>query len=991
MAQQGRTTATKGKSSTTKKKTGAGAKSTAQRKTNANTAKSSSKSRATQGRRTSAQSAQSAKNDTQNWAIILFAISVFLLAVACIKADAAWLAMHNFVKGSLGICAFVFPFLLMYIAILTAMERQAKSKSRKLWLIAVFTVVLSSSFYIFNANIYEKDASYLRTIGILYREGEDGKVTGALSGIFGYPLYKIFGLTGSKIIISILLCVLFMIITGITLKTIIGVVSRPVKAVKENINRHMIAEDEYEDYDDDYDEDYTENVNGRKKQFASDYDIDVPLDSGVRTDAEGLTAEKFNKITKQSKKSAKRSSKKDNIIDIELDDDDAPSDEMEQKQATDEKIAQLQKLLRDNNLENLPDYQIASVIAAEVTRRKSLESKSDPMQKQPDPQTVPVENIEYNARIKSVPIEKPVQEDTKEDYSEYEDNNVITSEYDDGYTEEQSDTNSYEYIDDDTSDYNDNIENESDAEYDGIQTVRADFTAPQSITHKKEATYKYPYLGLLHPPEPTDDFSNSSELSENGQKLIDTLKSFGVAARIVDIARGPSITRYEIQPAPGVKISKITNLSDDIALNLAASGVRIEAPIPGKAAVGIEIPNRIVSIVTIRELIASKEFKNAKSKLSVVLGKDISGDIVVTDLSKMPHLLIAGTTGSGKSVCVNSILLSLLFRATPQEVKILLIDPKMVEFSKYKGIPHLLVPVVSDAKKAAGALNWAVSEMLKRYQLFAEYGVRDIIGYNKLVEQNLEKACSQVDENGEIAEIYPNEKLPQIVIAIDELADLMMAAPNEVEEAICRLAQMARAAGMHLVIATQRPSVNVITGVIKANIPSRIALKVSSQIDSRTILDVGGAEKLIGRGDMLFSPVGQAKPLRVQGGYASDEEIENVTEFLKKSQTSEYDEEVIEQIEQITAQNIGGKEDKRTSDSEGSDDPMMEEAIKVVVEAGQASTSLLQRRLRLGYARAGRLIDEMEQMGIVGPHEGSKSRQVLMSHQEWLERSNSIH
>ena len=989
MAQQGRTTATKGKNSTAKKKTGAGAKSAAQRKTNVSTAKSGSKSRVTQGRRTTA---QSTKNDAQTWAWILFAISILLLAVAFVKADAAWLAMHNFVKGSLGICAFVFPFLLMYIAILTAMERQAKSKSRKLWLIAIFTVVLSSSFYIFNANIYAKDASYLRTIGILYREGEGNKVTGALSGIFGYPIYKIFGLTGSKIIISILMCVLFMIITGITLKTIIGVVSRPVIVVKENINRHMSAEDEYEDYDEYCDEDYSEDVNNKRKQFASNYDIDVPLDNGIRTDAEGLTAEKFKKITKQSKKTAKRNAQKDNIIDIELDDDDEVSDAIEQKQVTDEKIAQLQKLLRDNNLENLPDYQIASVIAAEVTRRKSLESKSDPMQKQPDPQTVPVENIEYNARIKSVPIEKTVQEDKIEDFTEYEneDNNVIKSEYDDDYNEEQNDVNYHEYVEDSKFDYN-NIENESDAEYDEVQTVKTNITAAQPIIPKKEATYKYPYLGLLHMPEYTDDFSHSSELSENGQKLIDTLKSFGVAARIVDIARGPSITRYEIQPAPGVKISKITNLSDDIALNLAASGVRIEAPIPGKAAVGIEIPNRIVSLVTIRELIGSKEFKNAKSKLSVVLGKDISGDIVVTDLSKMPHLLIAGTTGSGKSVCVNSILLSLLFRATPQEVKILLIDPKMVEFSKYKGIPHLLVPVVSDAKKAAGALNWAVSEMLKRYQLFAEYGVRDIIGYNKLVDQNLEKACSQVDENGEISEIYPNEKLSQIVIAIDELADLMMAAPNEVEEAICRLAQMARAAGMHLVIATQRPSVNVITGVIKANIPSRIALKVSSQIDSRTILDVGGAEKLIGRGDMLFSPVGQAKPLRVQGGYASDEEIENVTEFLKKSQTSEYDEEVIEQIEQITAQNIGNKDDKRNSDDESSDDPMMEEAIKVVVEAGQASTSLLQRRLRLGYARAGRLIDEMEQMGIVGPHEGSKSRKVLMSHQEWLERSNSIH
>ena len=516
-----------------------------------------------------------------------------------------------------------------------------------------------------------------------------------------------------------------------------------------------------------------------------------------------------------------------------------------------------------------------------------------------------------------------------------------------------------------------------------------------------ENTYCYPPIELLYPSSNKEDNRKAmEELERNGTKLESTLKSFGVNANIVNICRGPSVTRFEVQPAPGVKISKITNLSDDIALNLASSGVRIEAPIPGKAAVGIEVPNKVITMVSMRELIDSSKFKNAKSKLSVVLGKDISGNTIVTDLSKMPHLLIAGTTGSGKSVCVNSILISLLYKATPDEVKLLLIDPKMVEFSKYKGIPHLLIPVVTDPKKAAGALNWAVNEMENRYKIFSTFGVRDIGGYNTMIDSynkiRAEKTPEELEEeplvNDEGIPI-PNEKMASIVIAIDEFADLMMTAPNEVEDSICRLAQKARAAGMHLVVATQRPTVNVITGVIKANIPSRISLKVSSQLDSRTILDVGGAEKLIGRGDMLFAPIGAPKPTRVQGCYASDAEIENVTAYIKKDHSSQYNVEIQEEIEKITEQELTKGKDKDTSDDVGggfSEDSMMEDAIKLVVENGQASTSLLQRRLRLGYARAGRLIDEMEQMGIVGPHVGSKSREVLMTYQQWLERKNNM-
>lgn len=519
---------------------------------------------------------------------------------------------------------------------------------------------------------------------------------------------------------------------------------------------------------------------------------------------------------------------------------------------------------------------------------------------------------------------------------------------------------------------------------------------------KSEKKYSFPPVQLLTPPNNHNEQNAMEELQTNSRKLIDTLNSFGVNANITNICRGPSVTRYELQPAPGVKISKITNLSDDIALNLAANGVRIEAPIPGKAAVGIEVPNKVVSMVSMRELIDSDEFRRAKSKLTAVLGRDISGEIVLTDIAKMPHLLIAGTTGSGKSVCVNSILISILYKATPDEVKLLLIDPKMVEFSKYKGIPHLLVPIVSDAKKAAAALGWAVNEMLNRYKIFSEFDCKDIDSYNSLIEKNLryiENNPPVPNEEGEMVQPVmeinglpvAKEKMSRVVIAIDELADLMMAAPSEVEDSICRLAQMARAAGMHLILATQRPTVNVITGLIKANVPSRISLKVISNMDSRTILDVGGGEKLIGRGDMLFSPVGAPKPVRVQGCYASEEEIEGVTAYIKKSAKAEYNSEIEENIKRIEAEGLSnGKKGGNDDSGDINVDSKMEEAIQFVIESGQASTSMLQRRLKVGYARAGRMIDDMEQLGIVGPHQGSKPRDVLMTYNEWLERRNVL-
>ena len=475
----------------------------------------------------------------------------------------------------------------------------------------------------------------------------------------------------------------------------------------------------------------------------------------------------------------------------------------------------------------------------------------------------------------------------------------------------------------------------------------------------EDENYEYPPIELLGKPAKKALKGGAKALTDTATKLQKTLYSFGVSAKVENVSVGPAITRYELKPAEGVRVSKIANLADDIALNLAAETIRIEAPIPGKQAVGIEVPNKEKEAVHLREVLESEEFQNNKSKLTVALGKDVAGNIQLADIAKMPHVLIAGSTGSGKSVCINTIISSIIYNAKPSEVKLVMVDPKVVELSVYNGIPHLLIPVVTDPKKAAGALAWAVQEMDDRYNKFAQKGVRDLKGYNKAIEK----------EEGV-------GKLPQIVIIVDELADLMMVAAKDVEEAICRLAQKARAAGMHLVIATQRPSVDVITGLIKANIPSRIAFAVSSQVDSRTILDSVGAEKLLGKGDMLFFPSGAPKPLRVQGAFVSDEEVEKIVDFVKQNGTATYSEDILESIEK---NNKTDKEIAQEADEDDETDPFLMDAIETVVETGQASTSFIQRRFKVGYARAGRIIDQMEERGIISGYQGSKPREVLMS------------
>ncbi len=551
---------------------------------------------------------------------------------------------------------------------------------------------------------------------------------------------------------------------------------------------------------------------------------------------------------------------------------------------------------------------------------------------------------------KSSSLHGNFKKDKEVSFDKYE--KELEEEYVEEYIEdEMPDDIEEEYIEDEMPD---------DIEEEYIEDEMADDIEEEHIEDEIPDDIQSPPIELLEEP----GYEKNSVLAKfnarkNAEKLINTLNSFGVKAKIINISEGPSVTRYELQPDYGVKVSKIVSLTDDIALNLAAPSVRIEAPIPGKSAIGIEIPNKKVMPVLLREVIESQDFLNHPSKLAFAVGKDIAGTSVIADIATMPHLLIAGATGSGKSVCINTLITSLIYKSTPKEVKFLMVDPKMVELGIYNGIPHLLIPVVTDPKKAAGALNWAVQEMTNRYKLFAENSVRDLKGYNNIM----------IKEG--------KETLPQIVIIIDELSDLMMVAPNDVEDCICRLAQMARAAGMHLVIATQRPSVNVITGVIKANIPSRISFAVSSQVDSRTILDMSGAEKLLGKGDMLFSPLGMSKPIRVQGALITDKEVESIVSFIKLKATAKYDEDILKEIE---------SQAEPTRQDDSFDDELLPQVIDMVIEQGQASTSLIQRKFKLGYSRAARILDSMEAQGIVGPFEGSKPRKVLITKSQWKER-----
>lgn len=819
--------------------------------------------------------AEAIRQRNQIRAVVLFAGALFLACLVLIPGDNLWRWVHGAILGLFGSWALLWPVLMIYVAVVTALDKPQGSIGGKIWLTALIIVLFCAAGYIFSAELPPTGTKLTEYIASLYH-GNAGIGGGVFGGMLGLPLLKAMGDLGARIVVILLLFVAVMVLTGTTLLGLFRAIKKPVDVVSEGVQNAKQRREE-------------ERL--ILEQDRANSEIDIPLEPQLP--AHPVSSDPQQLFSKPAPKPKKK-----------------------------EKNEKLDKLKEVFGVAEQPEEQPPADSEPEVPQEPELPAASEHLKEEPQ------EEVQEESQAASKLLQAAAWEAPREKPAPSE-------------PEPELDTDST-------------------------------FEAP-ALEEGKEPPYIFPPVTMLAMSPHSNPVQETEELQTNGRILVDTLKSFNVETKILDICRGPSVTRYELQPAPGVKISKITGLSDDLALNLAATGVRIEAPIPGKAAVGIEVPNKSRNTVRMRELVESNAFQTSKSKLSVALGRDIAGQPVVADLSKMPHLLIAGTTGSGKSVCINSLIISMLYKASPEEVRFLMIDPKAVELTEYNGMPHMLVPVVTDPRKASGALGWAVSEMMDRYKIFSSCNVRNLKGYNALAEsQNFQ------DENGQ-----PMPFMPQIVIIIDELADLMMAAPKEVEDSICRLAQLARAAGMHLVVATQRPSVDVVTGLIKANIPSRIALTVSNMVDSRTILDTGGAEKLLGNGDMLFAPVGSNKPLRVQGCYVSDDEISSIVEFVKKSRVMEYDETVIEEIERKAASE-GEKGETQESEG-GSSDPMMDEAIKCVVEAGQASTSLLQRRLRLGYARAGRLIDEMEQLGIVGPHEGSKPRQVLMTYSQWME------
>jgi len=838
--------------------------------------------------------------------VIAFGLLVILSLFTSGGAGIIGAIIRSLLIGLFGIGAYVLPFFLIIGSVYAFLKRAGGIKVSKFVFMTIGFLLLITLVHIMGTNNEINEDGFFSYLASSYADGsiDNGGLFGA---IFSLLFVGLIGRDGSYIVIIAALLVLVIILTG---KSFFGAISRAYSTAGEAFNKYSDEEDdEYiDDNINDDDEPYyrrqeQETMFGRKKinknkevktfiidenKDTEDYiDENIELDAGIHLAMSDL---KNKPVGGGSKSTQVRNSGKLNRLDIISDDEiDQMRMENEQMQV---KLAGLKEF--DEEREALPD----------------LEECGN------NEQDIDVDENVYEG----VETAKEIEEGFLA-INEYKRNPV---------NKEKQDAGSSRKIDEDD--------------------IHIEISSGTEQVPFKKIGYIKPPIDLLSDTPDMVSSSSRAAILENSKKLESTLKSFGVEAKVVSVSQGPAVTRYELSPGQGVKVSKISGLADDLALNLAAVGIRIEAPIPGKSVVGIEIPNKEVMPVYLKEVLDDEEFKNFPSKLAVALGKDIAGNTVIADIAKMPHLLIAGATGSGKSVCINTIVISLLYNSSPDEVKLLMIDPKVVELSIYNGIPHLLIPVVTDPKKAAGALNWGVQEMINRYKLFAEANVRDLKGYNRVLKER--------DE----------EILPQIVIIVDELSDLMMVAANEVEDAICRLAQMARAAGIHLIIATQRPSVDVITGLIKANVPSRLAFAVSSSIDSRTILDSTGAEKLLGKGDMLFNPVGLSKPQRVQGAFISDKEVESIVDFLKVSCGKEYDSEM---IDRITAP-------KAVEDFDGESDELFEEAVGFVISKEKASASMLQRQFRIGYNRAARLIEEMETRGVVGPEDGSKPRKVLM-------------
>lgn len=931
--------------------------------------------------------------------VIMFAVGIVLTLAAVIPAGEGegWRGFFDIMHGLFGYSAFLVGPLLIFVAIRLSAFKEGHKLGMDVLKCVGGILLLCAAVQIFSVGAVPGE-NFGEVIANLYKDGKEFRGGGVFALFIG-GLLLLLGRLGATILIIILILVCVLLCTGITVADFTDRMVKPVRNAKDKAVEHhnrireenRIAAEELHMQQDEIEKIQAE-IDAEQQEKRSVAELSRAVFSV--SDPEEQEPEPIVEDT--SAHTEPESSEKPHIIEVPRPD---PVKPAEPELPAEPDPAETEQLLEEQH-EDSVDYMAEIKDYIMQKNRAVLEeaerSEKDPLEdedaelvpiidalhrfKEENPENAPVSSIQdlpENSITSSEESELPFDLDDVADEPETE-----LHPQKDAAVPETSAPKAAEP---------ERPENPVKPEI--VEVPRPDRpvtppTAPAperpAMPLKKPApeelnfsdVYTLPPVNLLNPVQKKltqADIDN--EIDRNSKKLVEALQSFGVQTKLVGVSRGPSVTRYELQPAPGVKISKITGLQDDIALNLASAGVRIEAPIPNKSAVGIEVPNKARDTVFFRELVDTTEFKKSfDKKLETVLGKDISGAMVTCNIAKMPHLLIAGTTGSGKSVCVNSIIMSILMKSTPQDVRLIMVDPKKVEFMMYNGIPHLLIPVVTDPKKAAGALAWAVNEMLNRYKQFSDNNVRDFTGFNELAKD---------PDSGLM-------KMSHIVIFIDELADLMMASPKDVEDSIVRLAQMARAAGMHLVIATQRPTVNVVTGLIKANIPSRIALMVASQTDSRVILDVSGAEKLLGNGDMLYMPVGLPKPVRVQGCFVSDKEVERVVEFIKQTFQAEYDELVMEEVERQTEMVASAQDSKSSGNSDSGDidtsDERLEDAIDFVVESGTCSTSSLQRRLKLGYGRAARLVDIMEEMGIVGPLEGSKPRQVLMTKQEWAER-----
>ncbi|MCI7767440.1 MAG: DNA translocase FtsK [Oscillospiraceae bacterium] len=889
---------------------------------------SGKKSSSSKGRQTKAEIESKRANDRVLWSTVIFAVGILILAFLLFEGESAWLAIHNIILGLFGVGAILVPPILIYASVMISKDAERDTVSGKLAQGILLVLLCCAVIQIFFSDPINPDITFGKLLTDLFEDGKAMHGGGLFSAIIALPLLKLFGKTGAAIIVIILAFVFAMLLAN---KTIVDV----YRAIRNIFAAADAARPEYEEV-----EDFVPPPGARKQpKKALPANPPAPPKSVPNADVPPAAAEEKRKdfnidipLPFGKKKAEKEPpAKQEDAVQP------APAEPEKPKSAVELEADAIARSVEENEAQRQ-----AAKAAAQNTAAESKQDKQDDL-----------------ASIIKKAVTKPMGQPEKPASPAAGSPLFRKNEKAKGSTLASNKIG-------------------DDEDLDMPETTAQDIQNEIAENIPAPAEYVIPPMELLKKSSNELNAEEAeAEMKQNADTLVETLKSFGVMTRIVDIHRGPTVTRYELQPNAGVKISKITGLADDIALNLAAAGVRIQAPIPGKAAVGIEVPNKIKDIVTLRDVLDTDEFKNAESKLTFAVGKNIDGETILGDIAKLPHVIIAGTTGSGKSVCTNGIIMSILYNATPDEVRLVLIDPKVVEFKIYDGIPHLLIPVVTDPRKAAGALAWAVQEMLKRYKLFADNNVRDLKGYNEMA-----------------AETEGVEPLPRIVIVIDELADLMMAAAGEVEDSICRLAQMARAAGMHLIIATQRPTVDVITGLIKANIPSRIALKVASGIDSRSIINEIGAEKLLGNGDLLYFPTGYAKPVRVQNCFTSDKEVTAVVNFIKNGAGDvTYSDDIMKEIEQNIPQPKGEKEKPQDNGKtyEGSDDDVIERAIECAVDAGGAgvSVSYFQRKLKLGYARAARIMDELEELGVVGPFEGAKPRQVLMTREMFLQRKLS--